>query len=133
MVVRVCDGGRLSKRQGADRRAAGSTVQGNFLNGAVAKLGATIITYPLQLIKSRMQAAGGDDAGLRYTGILHAVSCVLREDGFLGFYRGMRTKICQSVFAAALLFAVQDSLRGAIAAALRAPAPAAAARSASTA
>lgn len=100
-------------------------MQGNFLNGAIAKLGATIITYPLQLIKSRMQAASRDDASLRYTGILHAVSCILQEDGFLGFYRGMRTKICQSVFAAALLFAVQDSLKGAIAAALRAPAPAA--------
>lgn len=81
----------------------------------MAKLGATIITYPLQLIKSRLQAASKEtDASLRYTGVLHAVSRIMEEDGFLGFYKGMSTKIFQSVFAAALLFTIQDSLKGAI-------------------
>jgi adenine nucleotide transporter 17 len=47
-----------------------------FLLTAVAKLGSTLVTYPLLLIKSRLQAASKSDSGTQYTGVLHDQSTI---------------------------------------------------------
>eukprot|EP00249_Psilotum_nudum_P020177 c27590_g1_i1 orf=513-1673(-) len=83
-----------------------------FLLGAVAKLGATVATYPLLVVKSRLQAKqviGGDKA-LHYTGTIDAIVKMMRSEGLAGFYKGMGTKIVQSVFAAAVLFMIKEEL-----------------------
>ncbi|XP_057974621.1 peroxisomal nicotinamide adenine dinucleotide carrier-like isoform X2 [Malania oleifera] len=83
-----------------------------FLLGALAKLGATISTYPLLVVKSRLQAKqeiGGSNS-LRYSGTLDAIIKMIRHEGLPGFYRGMSTKIMQSVFAASVLFMVKEEL-----------------------
>eukprot|EP00250_Pteridium_aquilinum_P003931 c14194_g1_i1 orf=218-1318(-) len=83
-----------------------------FLLGAIAKLGATVTTYPLLVVKSRLQAKqeiGGDKAQ-QYSGTLDATLKILRFEGIGGFYKGMGTKILQSVFAAAVLFMVKEEL-----------------------
>lgn len=83
-----------------------------FILGALAKLGATVVTYPLLVVKSRLQAKQdiGSDAKTRYTGTLDAILKMVRHEGVLGFYRGMSTKIVQSVFAAAVLFMTKEEL-----------------------
>ncbi|KAH7430161.1 hypothetical protein KP509_09G086400 [Ceratopteris richardii] len=83
-----------------------------FLLGALAKLGATVATYPLLVVKSRLQAKqeiGGDKA-LQYSGTFDAILKIIRFEGVGGFYKGMGTKILQSVFAAAVLFMVKEEL-----------------------
>ncbi|XP_021671745.1 peroxisomal nicotinamide adenine dinucleotide carrier isoform X3 [Hevea brasiliensis] len=83
-----------------------------FLLGALAKLGATVSTYPLLVVKSRLQAKqeiGGNNS-LRYSGTLDAVIKMIRFEGVPGFYKGMGTKIVQSVFAASVLFMVKEEL-----------------------
>lgn len=48
------------------------------------------------------------------TGTLDAITKMIRYEGFNGFYKGMSTKIVQSVLAAAVLFMVKEELvRGA--------------------
>lgn len=83
-----------------------------FLLGAIAKLGATVATYPLLVVKSRLQAkqAIGEDKELQYTGTLDAILKMIRFEGLAGFYKGMGTKILQSVFAAAVLFMIKEEL-----------------------
>lgn len=83
-----------------------------FLLGAIAKLGATVVTYPLLVVKSRLQAkqAIGGDKSLQYTGTLDAIGKMIRYEGFSGFYKGMSTKIVQSVVAAAILFMIKEEL-----------------------
>ncbi|KAL9665509.1 hypothetical protein QQ045_020929 [Rhodiola kirilowii] len=83
-----------------------------FLLGAVAKLGATVVTYPLLVVKSRLQAKQeiGENPSLRYKGTLDAIIKMIRFEGLLGFYKGMSTKIVQSVFAASLLFMMKEEL-----------------------
>eukprot|EP00271_Cylindrocystis_brebissonii_P010316 TRINITY_DN26492_c0_g1_i1.p1 TRINITY_DN26492_c0_g1~~TRINITY_DN26492_c0_g1_i1.p1 ORF type:complete len:399 (+),score=97.27 TRINITY_DN26492_c0_g1_i1:757-1953(+) len=83
-----------------------------FLLGAIAKLGATVITYPLLVVKSRLQAKQdiGQDASTRYSGTLDAILKMIRHEGLAGFYKGMSTKIVQSVFAAAVLFLTKEEL-----------------------
>lgn len=83
-----------------------------FLLGAIAKLGATVVTYPLLVVKSRLQAKqdiGGNKA-LQYTGTFDAIIKMIRYEGLSGFYKGMSTKIVQSVFAAAVLFMTKEEL-----------------------
>lgn len=115
--------------QGRQGRVEDVNVWSSFVNGALAKLGATVVTYPLQLVKSRLQAgvdendgdSGSKSAGTKKNkgGVMHTVQKILRDEGMQGFYRGISTKICQSVFAAALLFAVQDALKASIVAVLK--------------
>ncbi|KAL3690275.1 hypothetical protein R1sor_016584 [Riccia sorocarpa] len=83
-----------------------------FTIASIAKLGATIVTYPLLVVKSRLQAKqeiGGDKA-LQYSGTADAIVKMVRYEGILGFYKGMSTKIVQSVLAAAVLFMIKEEL-----------------------
>ncbi|KAH9303025.1 hypothetical protein KI387_014608, partial [Taxus chinensis] len=83
-----------------------------FILGAIAKLGATVVTYPLLVVKSRLQAKQeiGGNKTMQYTGTLDAIFKMIRYEGLTGFYKGMSTKIVQSVFAAAVLFMIKEEL-----------------------
>ncbi|KAK3028978.1 hypothetical protein RJ639_038181 [Escallonia herrerae] len=107
----------LSKRL-RDKRAANKqglkkvTALEVFLLGAFAKLGATVSTYPLLVVKSRLQAKQeiGGSILLQYSGTLDAIIKMIRYEGLPSFYKGMSTKIVQSVFAASVLFMVKEEI-----------------------
>lgn len=81
-----------------------------FLLSALAKAGATVITYPLLTVKTRMMSAKKTDTDIRYTSILDAVKQIATREGPLGFYQGIKTKIVQSVLAASLLFMCKEKI-----------------------
>lgn len=83
-----------------------------FLLGALAKLGATVTTYPLLVVKSRLQAKQeiGGNISLRYSGTVDAIVKMMKYEGLPGFYKGMSTKIVQSVFAASVLFMFKEEI-----------------------
>jgi adenine nucleotide transporter 17 len=91
-----------------------------FAASALAKLGATLLTYPLLLVKQRLQAAGRHTrADRRYKGAIDAIFRIWREDGGLpAFYSGLRAKLAQSIAAAALLMAVKEEIAAAVQGAL---------------
>jgi len=76
-----------------------------FLLGAVSKLVATGATYPYIVVKSRMQA--GSATALRYKSSLDGLLTIIREEGVEGIYKGIGSKLMQSVLTAAILFAGQ--------------------------
>ncbi|KAF8351486.1 mitochondrial carrier domain-containing protein [Amanita rubescens] len=76
-----------------------------FLLGAVSKLVATGTTYPYIVVKSRMQA--GSVTALRYKSSLDGLLTIIREEGVEGLYKGIGSKLVQSVLTAAILFAGQ--------------------------
>ncbi|XP_010095059.2 peroxisomal nicotinamide adenine dinucleotide carrier isoform X1 [Morus notabilis] len=108
---------KLKKRRASSKQGSnGITALEIFLLGALAKLGATIVTYPLLVVKSRLQAkqVTTGDKRHHYKGTLDAILKMIRYEGFNRFYKGMSTKIVQSVLAAAVLFMVKEELvRGA--------------------
>ncbi|XP_035223670.1 mitochondrial thiamine pyrophosphate carrier-like isoform X1 [Stegodyphus dumicola] len=63
--------------------------------GAASGIAAKVLVYPLDLIKKRFQVQGFEEARKafgavrRYTGVLHCASCILREEGFIGLYKGL--------------------------------------------
>ncbi|KAK9159009.1 hypothetical protein Scep_005583 [Stephania cephalantha] len=101
---------------------SGVTALEVFLLGAVAKLGATVVTYPLLVVKSRLQAKQETEEDKKHhykgwmilldksTGTHDAIIKMIHYEGFSGFYQGMSTKIVQSVLAAAVLFMVKEEL-----------------------
>ncbi|KAM0941415.1 putative mitochondrial carrier domain superfamily, NAD/FAD transporter SLC25A32 [Dioscorea sansibarensis] len=104
---------RLKKKRALIGKGAdGVTALEIFLLGAIAKLGATVVTYPLLVVKSRLQAkqSSGDDNRHHYEGTFDAVTKMIRYEGISVFYKGMNTKIVQSVLAAAVLFMIKEEL-----------------------
>ncbi|KAF7288253.1 hypothetical protein HMN09_00485700 [Mycena chlorophos] len=75
-----------------------------FFLGALAKLVATSATYPYIVVKSRLQA-GVKNA--KYKSSLDGLTTILQAEGVAGLYKGMGSKLAQSVLTAAILFAAQ--------------------------
>lgn len=74
-----------------------------FLLGALSKLVATSATYPYIVVKSRLQAGGA----VKYKSSLDGLLTILKEEGVGGLYKGIGSKLVQSVLTAAILFAGQ--------------------------
>ncbi|KAJ0259496.1 Peroxisomal nicotinamide adenine dinucleotide carrier [Hirschfeldia incana] len=100
------------KKKRALKGSNNVTAWETFLLGAVAKLGATVTTYPLLVVKSRLQAKQVTTGDIRhqYKGTLDAILKMIKYEGLYGFYKGMSTKIVQSVLAAAVLFMIKEEL-----------------------
>lgn len=102
----------LIKRRTAKMRAGGAggavAVLSDwdfFFLGALSKLVATGTTYPYIVIKSRLQA--GKVHAKQYRSSLDGLATILREEGIQGLYKGVGSKLLQSVLTAAILFAGQ--------------------------
>jgi len=102
----------LIKRRTAKLRLGGSkTAVGGltdvdfFFLGALSKLVATSSTYPYIVVKSRLQA--GHEGALRYKSAFDGVLTIIKEEGVEGLYKGVGSKLVQSVLTAAILFAGQ--------------------------
>lgn len=57
--------------------------------GATAGSVATILTYPVELVKTRLIAQNVDKRIAHYKGISHAFLTILKYDGFRGYYHGL--------------------------------------------
>ncbi|KAG4975211.1 hypothetical protein JHK87_032032 [Glycine soja] len=104
---------KLRKRRAWSKKGSnGVTALEIFLIGALAKLGATVVTYPILVVKARLQARQDKTGDKRhhYKGTWDAIIKMIRYEGFNGFYNGMGTKIVQSVLAAAVLFMMKEEL-----------------------
>ncbi|KAF8826710.1 hypothetical protein HHX47_DHR5001066 [Lentinula edodes] len=58
--------------------------------------------FGMNVIKARLQAGA-----TKYKSSLNALATILRDEGIEGLYKGMRSKLLQSVLTAAILFAFQ--------------------------
>ena len=82
-----------------------------FFLSALAKIGATLVTYPLLVVKSRIQTRNKNSGqGQADAGVLDTIRQILEREGAGGLYTGMTTKMTQSVFAAALMYMVKEEI-----------------------
>lgn len=79
----------------------------SFLLGGFAKAVATVITYPLQLVQCRQRATKKTGSNVS---IYEVVQGVLRQAGILGLYKGMESKLYQTVLTAALMFLTYEKI-----------------------
>lgn len=93
---------------------------GYLTMGAIAKIFATTATYPLQVVKARMQqrsealelTAEGEVRVVKrdYQGIRAALKRILEKDGPMGFYRGCLTNAIRVAPSAAVTFLVYEAV-----------------------
>lgn len=81
-----------------------------FLMSALAKAGATVMTYPMLTVKTRMMSARKYDEDLQYSGVTDAIVQIMKREGLGGYYRGMSTKITQSILGAAILLVCKERI-----------------------
>jgi len=71
----------------------------------------TIITYPLGVLKSRLQVQGIPGLEKKYNGLIDAVTKIYRGEGFVGFYRGLTATMIKHVPSQTISLVTYDMLR----------------------
>ncbi|KAK9766702.1 mitochondrial thiamine pyrophosphate transporter, variant 2 [Basidiobolus ranarum] len=79
-----------------------------FVGGATAGVVATIGTYPLDLMRTRFAAQGGNKI---YSSFTKAFSEIYKSEGLPGFYRGIWSSIIQIMPYMGLMFGSYDLLK----------------------
>ena len=78
----------------------------NFAAGALAGITATAITHPPDIVRTRMQL---DTTG-KYTGALHCVRTILKEDGPKAFARGLVPRATKRTLQTALTWTLFEEI-----------------------
>lgn len=83
-----------------------------FMIGAISKAISTCITYPLQLVQTKLRH--GDDEFKKNlppnSGTLDFLYYIIKEKGFKGLYLGLEAKLWQTILTAALMFMAYEKI-----------------------
>ncbi|KAG0141278.1 hypothetical protein CROQUDRAFT_51944 [Cronartium quercuum f. sp. fusiforme G11] len=86
----------------------------SIISGAGAGLVSSIMTCPLDLVKTKLQAQGGlhvDGRTSYYKGLVGTIRIIWQEEGFRGLYRGLGPTIFGYLPTWAIYFTVYDSVK----------------------
>ncbi|KAH7442441.1 hypothetical protein KP509_03G088700 [Ceratopteris richardii] len=76
--------------------------------GGLSKVFATLVTYPYQVIRTRIQQRPLRDGRVKYTGIWHTSAEILKHEGATGFYKGIVPSLLKNVPASSITFLVYE-------------------------
>ena len=85
-----------------------STLSCGGLAGAIAQT----VSYPLDLIRRRMQVQDFVPGAVKYSGVCNAVVCIIRAEGWKALYKGLTAnycKVCARCTAACRYMSIQPS------------------------
>ncbi|KAL8193792.1 hypothetical protein R6Q57_026484 [Mikania cordata] len=78
--------------------------------GAASKLVAILATYPIQVIRARLQQRPNTDGVPRYADSRHAMEKTARLEGIKGFYGGITANLLKNLPAASITFIVYENV-----------------------
>lgn len=81
-----------------------------FFIGAVAKAVATVLTYPLQLVQTKLRHGHNYEDLPQDAGTIQMTFYILKKYGITGLYKGMEAKLLQTILTAALMFAAYEKI-----------------------
>ena len=82
-----------------------SSMAAGTLGGVVA----TVVTYPADMVKTRLIVQHTHTKKARYRGIVHAFSLIVKEEGVLALYKGMLVSICGKSRKDSMTLSLQES------------------------
>jgi len=91
----------------ADSNRIVQTATQSMIASGASKVGAVVLTYPLQVVRTRMQARNADQTS--YGSITRAMTHVAAREGLRGFYRGLGVCLIRTVGPGALTFAMYET------------------------
>jgi hypothetical protein len=77
----------------------------------VSKFIAALVTYPLQVVRVRLQVRPDEPVFAQYKGVLDVFSKIKQLEGFRGFYRGFFVHLTRSVPANAVNIVVYEYIK----------------------
>jgi hypothetical protein len=82
-----------------------------FVLGGLAKLAATLMTYPMQVVQAVVTTQNeAEKAATRGDGVLGCMAHIYKADGVPGLYRGLLVKLWQTVLSTALMFCAYENI-----------------------
>jgi solute carrier family 25 protein 33/36 len=69
-----------------------------------AKLFAAVITYPHEVVRTRLRQAPLENGHLKYTGLVQCFKTIFREEGMVALYGGLTPHLLRVVPSAAIMF-----------------------------
>jgi solute carrier family 25 protein 33/36 len=86
---------------------------GKFTAAAGAKLFAAVVTYPHEVVRTRLRqapttATKSGMVRMKYTGLIQCFRTVAREEGMVGLYGGMTPHLLRVVPSAAIMFGMYE-------------------------
>lgn len=69
------------------------SILNSMIAGSLAGIMATVVTYPTDMVKTRLTADHADPAHAKYKSLVHCFTTIVAEEGALAFYKGMSTSI----------------------------------------
>ncbi|KAJ1924800.1 hypothetical protein EC988_010382, partial [Linderina pennispora] len=75
-----------------------------FGAAASAKLVASVVTYPHEVMRTRLRQPPDAQGKVKYTGLVNSARIIFAEEGMRGFYGGLTTHLLRTVPNAAIMF-----------------------------
>ncbi|GFP86296.1 mitochondrial substrate carrier family protein b [Phtheirospermum japonicum] len=94
------------------RRPDDSTVLVSLACGSLSGIASSTVTFPLDLVRRRMQLEGaGGRARVYNTGLFGAFRHIVRSEGFRGLYRGIMPEYYKVVPSVGIVFMTYETLK----------------------
>lgn len=77
----------------------------------VASTVAQVLTYPLNLVRTRLQTQGVNGRPLRYKGMVHCVQSILADEGVRGLFVGLAPNMLKAVPASMIMYIAFNQTR----------------------
>ncbi|GER57241.1 mitochondrial carrier protein [Striga asiatica] len=94
------------------RRPHDSTVLVSLGCGSLSGIASSTVTFPLDLVRRRMQLEGvAGQARVYNVGLLGTFGQIIRAEGFRGLYRGIMPEYCKVVPTVGIVFVTYETLK----------------------
>lgn len=71
----------------------------------VSKMTASLMTYPHEVVRTRLQTL----KGTKYASLRHSIRLIFQEEGFRGFYKGLGTSLVRIIPNTAIMFVAYEN------------------------